>query len=124
MRTAIHVAVILALGALASPLSAAKSPVEIRMRGYFFAAPATISLIVAVEPHESNRALVVEADGDDYYRSSEIELEGEKDKRFHMIQFKSLPAGNYVLRAQVRSQTKVLGRAEAGFTVTGMSSNF
>ena len=119
MRTAILSALILALGALSTPPSPAKSIVEIRVRGHYYAAPATIPLIVAVEPGADNRALVVEMDGEDYYRSSEIELEGDKDKRLHTLQFKSLPAGNYSLRAQVRSQTKVLGRAEADLVVTG-----
>lgn len=122
MRTAILSALILALGALTTSPSPAKSIVEIRVRGYYYAAPATVPLIVAVEPGADNRALMVEVDGEDYYRSSEIELEGDKDKKFHSVQFKKLPAGNYSLRAQVRSQTKVLGRAEANLVVTGFSS--
>ena len=120
-RTACLTIAILSLAAFAAPRSPAKEIVEIRVRGHYYAAPATVPFIVAVEPGTDNRALVVEADGEDYYRSSEIELDGDKEKRLHTVQFKSLPAGNYVLRAQVKSKTRILGSAEAGFVVTGLT---
>ena len=121
MRTTILTAVLVALSALTAIHTPAKEIVEIRVRGRYYAAPATVPIIVAVEPGAQNRALLVEADGEDYYRSSEIELDGEKEKRLHTIQFRSLPAGEYVLRAEVRSKTEVLGKAEAGVVVTGVT---
>jgi hypothetical protein len=120
MRTAILTAIIVLSGALTASPVPAKGVVEIRMRSYYYAAPATVSVVVAVEPGSNNRALVVEADGEDYYRSSEIELDGDKEKRFHTLQFTSLPAGSYVLRAQVLSTSKVLGKAEAELVVSGI----
>ena len=39
--------------------------------------------------------LVVEADSDDYFRSSAIELDGANEKRLHSVEFKNLPAGTY-----------------------------
>jgi len=36
------------------------------------------------------------------------------------VEFKSLPAGAYTLRAQVLSKTDVLGVATGGLVVTGM----
>jgi hypothetical protein len=121
VRTAILTALILCIGSATTPRSPAKQIVEIRVRGHFYAAPATVPFVVAVEPGAKNRALVVEADGEDYYRASEVELDGENEKRLHSIQFKGLPAGNYVLRAQVLSKSAVLGTAEAQLVVTGVT---
>jgi hypothetical protein len=35
------------------------------------------------------------------FRASELELEGANEKRLHSVEFKNLPAGNYILRAAV-----------------------
>lgn len=121
MRTAIGAAALIIIGAISAPRSPAKELVEIRVRGHYFAAPATVPITVAVEPGAQNRLLVVEADSDDYFRSSAIELDGENEKRLHSVEFKSLPAGHYTLRAQVRSKSEVLGTAVGGLVVTGMT---
>lgn len=117
MRTTMLVAVMLVSGALLAP---AEEIVEIRVRGHYYAAPATVPIVVAVEPRAENRTLVIEADGEDYFRSSEVELNGEKEKRLHSLEFTSLPAGAYVLRAKVRSKSAVLGTAVREFVVTGI----
>ena len=111
--------VILALTALTAPRVPAKEIVEIRIRGHYWPAPATVPITIAVEPGANNRALIVEADSDDYYRSSSIELDGENEKRLHLVEFKSLPAGDYVVRAQVKSKSQVLGTAVNELVVTG-----
>ena len=117
MRTVILTTVILVLGVLSTPRSPAKELVEIKVRGYYFAAPATVPMVVAVEPAARNRMLVVEADSDDYFRSSAIELEGENEKRLHTVEFRSLPAGTYEIRARVMSKNEVLGTAVEGLVV-------
>jgi hypothetical protein len=106
---------------LAAAISAsAREVVEIRLRGHYFAEPATVRITVAVEPAANHRALVIEADSEHYYRSSALALSGEMDKRLHSVEFKNLPAGNYILRAQVRSREAVLGAATQELTVTGV----
>ena len=106
---------------LAAAISAsAREVVEIRLRGHYFAEPATVRITVAVEPAANHRALVIEADSEHYYRSSALTLSGEMDKRLHSVEFKNLPAGNYILRAQVRSREAVLGAATQELTVTGV----
>lgn len=118
MRTAMLVAVILVCGTLLAP---AREIVEIRVRGHYYAAPATVPVVVAVEPRAENRTLVVAADGEEYFRSSEVELDGEKEKRLHSLEFRSLPAGAYILRAEVRSKSAVVATAVRELVVTGMS---
>ena len=117
MRTAMLVAVILVAGTLLAP---AKEIVEIRVHGRYYAAPATVPIVVAVEPRAENRTLVIEADGEKFFRSSAVELDGEKAKRLHSLEFTSLPAGAYILRAEVRSKSAVLGTAVQEVVVTGM----
>ncbi len=121
MRTAIMTIGLIVLGAFAVPQSPAKEIVEIKVHGYYFAAPATVPITIAVEPGENNRILVVEVDSENYFRSSGVELDGEKEKRLHSLEFRSLPAGEYTLRAQVRSKTDVLGTATGGLVVTGIT---
>lgn len=80
---------------------AAGEIVEIRLRGHYFSAPATVQMTVAVEPDPANRVLRIQADGDGEFHSTEVELTGETEKRLHLVEFKNLPAGNYELRAEV-----------------------
>jgi hypothetical protein len=95
----------------------AQDIVEIRMRGRFYSEPATIRLTVAVEPDERNRTLVVQADGERLFRSSQVALDGDKGQRIHTVEFKNLPAGYYVLRAEVLSSAEVRGAAEQTLVV-------
>jgi hypothetical protein len=93
--------------------------VEIQLRGHYFNEPATLNITVTVAPHELNRFLRIEADSVNLFRSSVITLSGENEKRLHNIVFKNLPAGAYVLRAEVMSSSAVRGMAEQEVIVTG-----
>ncbi len=97
----------------------ARDVVEIRLHGRYFIEPATVRILVAVEPDAENRALRIEADGDQMYRSSELTLTGANDKRLHSIEFRNLPAGSYTLRAEVRSSHDIRGSATHDLIVTG-----
>ena len=97
----------------------AKEVVEILLRGHYFVAPATVRITVSVEPDAKNRALRIEADGDQMFRASQLSLEGANEKRIHAVEFKNLPAGNYVLRAEVLSDDDVRGMAEQELVVSG-----
>jgi len=93
--------------------------VEIMLHGTYFSEPATVRFMVAVEPHEANRALWIEADSGDLYRASEIALSGAGEKRLHSMVFKNLTAGHYTVRAEVRSSNGVRGMATREVVVTG-----
>jgi len=92
--------------------------VEIRLRGRFFSEPATVHITVAIEPAADQRILRIAADGERYYRASEVPLDGEKDKRLHTVEFKNLPAGAYMLVAEVLSADALLGKATQELVVT------
>ncbi|HYS23941.1 MAG TPA: hypothetical protein VEP46_00015 [Vicinamibacterales bacterium] len=116
------IALILPLVALTGRAGSAKDNVEIRLTGRFFAEPATVQLIVAVEPDAANRTLRVEADGDNMFCATEIQLAGARERRLHTVEFKNLAAGGYTLRAQVRSNSSVRSQAEQEIMVAGDGS--
>jgi hypothetical protein len=97
----------------------AKEVVQILLRGHYFVEPATVQITVAVEPDADNRALRIEADGERMFRASQLTLSGASEKRIHAVEFKNLPAGNYVLRAEVLSEDDVRGMAEQELVVSG-----
>ena len=107
------------LAAGASTPGSAAMVVEIRLNGTYFAEPATVRFMVAVEPDKANRSLWIEADSGDLYRASEIALEGAGEKRLHQLVFKNLTAGHYTLKAEVRSSSGVRGMATREVVVTG-----
>jgi hypothetical protein len=109
---------VLIIASLAVPGSASQI-VEIRLRGHYFSAPATVVVNIAIEPGVDNYRLVIEADSPKFFRSSKIELTGVDERRIHTIQFKNLPEGAYLLRAEVQSRTAVLGQASQELTVMG-----
>ena len=78
-----------------------------------------MQLVVAVEPDAENRTLRVEADGDNMFCATEIQLAGAKEQRLHTVEFKNLSAGGYTLRAQVMSTSTVKSQAEQEIMVTG-----
>lgn len=114
------IAITAALATAAVITGAAGEVVEIRLRGHYYAEPATVQITVAIEPAANHHALIVEADGERYFRSSALSLDGEKEKRIHSVEFKNLPAGAYTLRATVRSLDEVLAMATQDLVVTGV----
>ena len=119
-RTATLTTLVLGLIGAATIPGDATEMLQIRLRGHYYAEPATVQITVAVEPAADNRALVIEADGENYFRSSALVLDGQKEKRLHNVEFKNLPAGSYTLRAQVRSSQEVLATATQDLVVTGI----
>ncbi len=65
-------------------------------------APATLFVRATIDANHDNRALEIVAESDDFYRSSEIALDGEHAPRVTIMQFKSLPSGLYQVRAVLR----------------------
>ena len=118
-QTPARLAFAFALASLAAPIGHAADVVEIQLRGHYFAEPATVQITVVVEPDEQNRMLRIEADGDRFYRASELTLSGQEDPRVHSLVFRNLPAGSYELRAAVFSTTELRGQAMQEVVVTG-----
>lgn len=64
-------------------------------------APANLVVRATILADADNRAVEIVAESDDFYRSSEIQLEGEKAARTSVFEFRSLPPGTYDVRASL-----------------------
>lgn len=111
----------LVLALAATTRGSAAGVVGITLRGGYFSEPALVQLTITVEPNDANRTLLIEADGESMYAASEISLDGANAKRLHQVVFKSLIAGQYSLRAAVRSSTGVRGVVSREIEVLGVA---
>jgi hypothetical protein len=61
-------------------------------------APGRLVVQTIVEPDVANRAIQVIAESADWYRSSEIQLDGKAAPRRHAFEFKDVPSDSYEIR--------------------------
>jgi hypothetical protein len=64
-------------------------------------APANLTMRTTVVPDSRNRMLQIVAESDDYFRSSEIQLNGERSAHTTLVYFKSVPSGVYKVSASL-----------------------
>ena len=57
--------------------------------------PTNLTVRLSVEPNADNRTLEVIADSGGFYRSSQIQLDGERAARTVFIEFRGVPSGDY-----------------------------
>src|SRR5262249_11208265 len=62
-------------------------------------APANLIVRAQIEADADNRAVEIVAESVDFYRSSEIQLDGDKAPRTNTFEFRSLPPGTYEVKA-------------------------
>jgi hypothetical protein len=82
-------------------------------------APANLVVRATIAANPDNRAVEIVAESTEFYRSSEIQLDGEHAPRTSQFEFRSLPPGMYEVkailrgasgeRASVRQQVNVIG---------------
>ena len=58
-------------------------------------APAFVRIQATVHPDAENRALRVVAQSDDFYRATEIQIEGDRGPSVRVVEFPGLPSGLY-----------------------------
>jgi hypothetical protein len=68
----------------------------------FAFAPASLVVRTTVEANEDNRAIEIVADSGEFYRSSEIQLEGDRAPRTTVFEFRDLPRGTYDVHATLK----------------------
>ena len=67
-------------------------------------APSTVLVRATVPKDAANRALDIGADSGSFYRSSEIQLDGDRAPLVTEVQLKNLPSGEYTVVAVLRDQ--------------------
>src|SRR5438270_3670351 len=65
-------------------------------------APANLVVRATITADANNRAVEIIAESADFYRSSAIELDGDRAPRTSMFEFRSLPTGSYEVKAVLR----------------------
>jgi hypothetical protein len=61
-------------------------------------APANLFVRLSIEPEAANRTVEVAAESEDFYRSSQVALEGDQGPRTVLLEFRNLPGGHYEVR--------------------------
>jgi len=87
-------------------------------------APANLVVRATVPVDADNRAIEIVAESEDFYRSSEIQLEGDRAARTTMFEFRSLPPGTYEVRANLfgsNGQSRALIRQQVNVLASGSS---
>ena len=95
--------------------------VTLRLTTRIVNAPGSLRSLVRVVPNAENRTLRVSIDSDGYYRSSDIQLDGDGAATSHFVEFKDVPAGMYQLTAEVIGQTGPRAVRHLDFRVLGIS---
>jgi hypothetical protein len=80
-------------------------------------APASVRIRARIEPNASNRLLTIVADGENFYRSSEIQLDGDQAPRVFELDLRSVPAGDYDV-VTILNDAKGAQRVSAPLSVT------
>jgi hypothetical protein len=89
-----------AAGVLAAGVpSSAAERLSLRVSPAVAMAPATLRVRATVEPKYENRSIQIIAESEEFYRSSEVSLEGDRAPRTNLLEFRGLPAGAYQVRA-------------------------
>jgi hypothetical protein len=79
----------------------ARESISIRVSPTMAFAPAELVIQTSIEPDANNRAVEIIADSAAFYRSSEIQLEGDLAPKTTTVRFHGVPAGEYDVTAVV-----------------------
>ena len=99
MKTRLLILTILA--AAVAPVGAGER-VDLHVTPWVSFAPADLRVRAMVDANSDNRFLEIIAESDTFYRSSEVELAGQSAPRTTVVEFRSLPGGEYNVRAVVK----------------------
>ena len=89
------------LGVQASGTDDTDRPLRVRVSPTMAHAPADLYIYVSVARRPDNRVLRVTAESEDFYRSSETQLDGDHSARVTVVRFRELPAGGYEIKAEL-----------------------
>ena len=90
--------------ALATASTGASERLSMRVSPAISFAPANLIVQTTVQADTANRAIEIVAESEQFYRSSEIPLDGDRAPRTTRFEFKGLPKGLYDVRAVLKGQ--------------------
>lgn len=98
---------------------AAPKPIQLSISPRIAFAPATLAIRVRVHPNEQDRWILVVADGENYSRLSEWQIEG--DRALYSFVWPNVGAGEYDVVARIGHGEIVSGTDRLSVQVTGLS---
>ena len=113
-----------ALLMMTTTVAGAKEPLSMRVSPAMSFAPADLVIRTRLEPDVGNRGMEVIAESGDYYRSSAVQLEGDRAPRTITFEFRSLPPGEYQVTAVVTGtdgRQRALARSAVNVIESGAS---
>jgi hypothetical protein len=113
-----------ALALMTTTAAGAKERLSMQVSPAMSFAPANLVIQTRLEPDADNRAMEVIAESDDFYRSSAMQLDGDRAPRTARIEFRSLPPGEYQVTAVVigsDGQRRAVARSSVNVMETGGS---
>ena|SRR5437867_7484253 len=96
------------------------SPVKrlmVRLNARFGVQGSDMRALVQVEKNSINRLLRIVVDSENYYRSSDVPLDGEQSAVSHFFTLNNLPAGSYAFLAIVYDRSGERSRVEQSFLI-------
>ena len=104
MKTRLTLATLTILGMIvASGPTRAAEKLTLRVTPNVSNAPSTVIVKATVARNADNRWLHIEADSGEFFRSSEIQLDGDKAPVVTEIRLPNLPGGEYIVVAILRN---------------------
>jgi hypothetical protein len=89
------------LAVMTTTIVGANEPLTMQVSPAMSFAPANLVIRTRLEPDVNNRGMAVIAESGEFYRSSAIQLEGDRSPRTATFEFQSLPPGEYTVTAVV-----------------------
>jgi hypothetical protein len=109
--------------AVASAVNASGERLRIAVSPKFSHAPSQLHVRVRLERNADNRLLVITADSQDFYRRSDVQLDGDASPAAFDLDFPGLPGGTYEVRAALIDNTgKACAISNAQATVLSITS--
>jgi hypothetical protein len=95
MTKSLRISVVSVAALLMSTGINGSAPLRIQVSPAISRAPAQVTVRLIVESDAQNRTLQIVATSDDYYRSSEVQLDGKDAQSLNVFEFRNLPPGTY-----------------------------
>lgn len=104
MKSQLTLAALTTIGLLAASGSGgATEKLMLRVTPNVSAAPSTVVVKATVTRNADNRWLHIEAESGAFYRSSDVQLDGDKAPLITEVRLTNLPGGEYTVRAVLRN---------------------
>ena len=81
----------------------ATEKLSLRVTPNVSSAPSNVIVKATIAKNESNRWLTIEADSGSFYRSSAIQLDGDKAPTVTEVRLSNLPSGEYAVSAVLKT---------------------